>query len=66
MRAIQRFGKQLQKLRTRGGLTQEQLAVTADLRGADLRKLIDVPRVSFESMMRKRARTALAMFSGKS
>ncbi|HMC58402.1 MAG TPA: hypothetical protein VKJ01_04340 [Candidatus Solibacter sp.] len=36
------------------------------LRGAELRKLIDVPRVSFESMMRKRARTALAMFSGKS
>jgi hypothetical protein len=36
------------------------------LRDAELRKLIDVPRVSFESMMRKRARTALAMFSGKS
>jgi hypothetical protein len=36
------------------------------LRDAALRKLIDVPRVSFESMMRKRARTALAMFSGKS
>ncbi|HMC62199.1 MAG TPA: hypothetical protein VKJ01_23590 [Candidatus Solibacter sp.] len=36
------------------------------LRGAELRKLIDVPRVSFESMMRKRARSALAMFSGKS
>ena len=35
------------------------------LREAELRKLIDVPRVSFESMMRKRARTALAMFSGK-
>jgi hypothetical protein len=35
------------------------------VRGAELRKLIDVPRVSFESMMRKRARTALAMFSGK-
>jgi hypothetical protein len=34
------------------------------LRGAELRKLIDVPRVSFESMMRKRARTALAMFRG--
>jgi hypothetical protein len=33
------------------------------LRDAELRKLIDVPRVSFESMMRKRARTALAMFS---
>ena len=29
------------------------------LRGAELRKLIDVPRVSFESMMRKRARAAL-------
>jgi len=34
------------------------------LRSAELRKIIDVPRVSFESMMRKRARTALAMFSG--
>ena len=33
------------------------------LRGAEMRKLIDVPRVSFESMMRKRARTALAMFA---
>jgi hypothetical protein len=36
------------------------------LRGGDLRKLVDVPRGSFESMMRKRARTALAMFSAKS
>jgi hypothetical protein len=35
------------------------------LRGSELRKLIDVPRVSFESMMRKRARTALAMYGGK-
>jgi hypothetical protein len=34
-------------------------------RGAELRKLIDVPRVSFESMMRKRARTAMAIFSGQ-
>jgi hypothetical protein len=34
------------------------------LRDAELRKRIDVPRISFESMMRKRARTALAMFSG--
>jgi hypothetical protein len=34
------------------------------LRGAELRKIIDVPRISFESMMRKRTRTALAMFSG--
>ena len=31
MRAIQRFGKQLQRLRTIGGLTQEQLAVKAGL-----------------------------------
>ena len=31
MRAIQRFGKQLQRLRTRRGLTQEQLAVIAGL-----------------------------------
>lgn len=35
------------------------------LRAADLRKLIDVPRVSFEAMMRKRARAALALFSGR-
>ena len=31
MRAIQRFGKQLQRLRARRGLTQEQLAVKAGL-----------------------------------
>lgn len=31
MRAIQRFGQQLQRLRTRRGLTQEQLAVKAGL-----------------------------------
>ena len=36
------------------------------LRSAEMRKLIDVPRISFESMMRKRARTALALFNGKS
>ena len=36
------------------------------LRSAEIRKLIDVPRISFESMMRKRARTALAMFNEKS
>jgi hypothetical protein len=36
------------------------------LRTAEMRKLIDVPRVSFESMMRKRARAALAMFTGRS
>jgi hypothetical protein len=36
------------------------------LRSAEVRKLIDVPRISFESMMRKRARTALALFAGKS
>jgi hypothetical protein len=35
------------------------------LRSAEMRKLIDVPRASFESMMRKRARTALAIFGGK-
>jgi hypothetical protein len=35
------------------------------LRSGEMRKLIDVPRVSFESMMRKRARTALALFGGK-
>ena len=35
------------------------------LRGAELRKLIDVPRAAFESMMRKRARTTLALFQGK-
>jgi transcriptional regulator with XRE-family HTH domain len=31
MRAIQRFGQQLQRLRTKRGLTQEQLAVKAGL-----------------------------------
>jgi len=36
-------------------------AVRRLLRDADLRKLIDVPRVSFESMMRKRARSALQL-----
>jgi hypothetical protein len=36
------------------------------LRDAEMRKLISVPRISFESMMRKRARTALALFSEKS
>jgi hypothetical protein len=35
------------------------------LRAAEMRKLIDVPRASFESMMRKRARSALALFGGK-
>ena len=35
------------------------------LREAEMRKLIQVPRVSFESMMRKRARTALEIFRGK-
>lgn len=33
------------------------------LRAAEMRRLIDVPQISFESMMRKRARTALALFS---
>jgi hypothetical protein len=33
------------------------------LRDAEMRKLIDVPRASFESRMRKRARAALAIFS---
>jgi hypothetical protein len=32
------------------------------LKSSEMRKLIDVPCVSFESMMRKRARTALATF----
>jgi hypothetical protein len=32
------------------------------LRSAEMRKLVDVPRISFESMMRKRATTALALF----
>lgn len=35
------------------------------LRDAEMRKLISVPRISFESMMRKRARTALAMLRQK-
>ncbi len=34
------------------------------LRSAEMRKLIEVPRPSFESMMRKRARAALAIFGG--
>jgi hypothetical protein len=34
------------------------------LRGPEMRKLIDVPRVSFESMMRKRARAALVTLRG--
>jgi len=33
------------------------------LRGAEIRKLIHMPRVSFESMMRKRARTALDIWN---
>ncbi|MGD0131624.1 MAG: hypothetical protein ABSE57_06240 [Bryobacteraceae bacterium] len=36
------------------------------LREAEMRKLISVSRISFESMMRKRARTALALFGDKS
>ena len=39
MRAIQRFGKQLQRLRTSRGLTQEQLAVAANLSCAFLTRL---------------------------
>ncbi len=39
MRAIQRFGKQLQQLRTRRSLTQEQLAVTAGLSRTFLTRL---------------------------
>jgi hypothetical protein len=35
------------------------------LRGAEIRKLIDVARASFESMMRKRAQAALARFGGR-
>jgi hypothetical protein len=34
------------------------------LRSAETRKLIDVPRVSFESMMRKRARVSLGKLRG--
>jgi hypothetical protein len=40
-----------------------QNAVQSLLKESALRKLIDVPRGSFESMMRKRARVALALFS---
>ena len=39
MRAIQRLGKQLQQLRTRRSLTQEQLAVTAGLSRTFLTRL---------------------------
>jgi len=35
------------------------------LRGGELRKLVEVSRISFESMMRKRARTALANYRVK-
>ena len=34
------------------------------LRSAEMRKLIDVPRISFESMMRKRARASLGRLRG--
>ncbi len=34
------------------------------LRTAEMRKLINVPRISFESMMRKRARASLAKLRG--
>ena len=34
------------------------------LRNPEMRKLIDVPRISFESMMRKRARASLARLRG--
>jgi hypothetical protein len=34
------------------------------LRDAEMRKRIDVPRASFESMMRKRARAAISQFAG--
>ncbi|MEO8597402.1 MAG: hypothetical protein ABI759_29055 [Candidatus Solibacter sp.] len=40
-------------------------AVQRLLRDAALRKLVDVPRGSFEAMMRKRARTAVTQFRGK-
>ncbi|HXV68973.1 MAG TPA: helix-turn-helix transcriptional regulator [Nitrospira sp.] len=39
MRAIERFGKQLQRLRTGRGLTQEELAVNAGLARVYLNKL---------------------------
>jgi transcriptional regulator with XRE-family HTH domain len=39
MRAIQRFGRQLQRLRTKRGLTQEQLAVKAGLARVYVTKL---------------------------
>lgn len=39
MRAIERFGKQLQRLRTGRGLTQEQLAVKAGLARIYVNKL---------------------------
>jgi transcriptional regulator with XRE-family HTH domain len=39
MRAIQRFGRQLQRLRAHRGLTQEQLAVRAGLARLNVTKL---------------------------
>jgi hypothetical protein len=35
------------------------------LRSAEMRQRIEVPRVSFESMMRKRGRAGLAIFGGQ-
>lgn len=40
-------------------------ALQRAVRGGEVRKLADVPRASFEAMMRKRARTVLATFKGK-
>jgi hypothetical protein len=40
-------------------------AVQRMLKDSSLRKLVDVPRGSFEAMMRKRARTAVTLFRGK-
>ena len=69
MRAIQRFGKQLQRLRTRRGLTQDQLAVTANLSRTFLTRLElgqHDPSLSTLVRLAKALRVAVAELLGES
>ena len=69
MRAIQRFGKQLQRLRTRRGLTQEQLAVTAGLSRTFLTRLElgqHDPSLSTLVRMAKALRVSVTVLLGES
>jgi len=69
MRAIQRFGKQLQRLRTRRGLTQEQLAVTAGLSRTFLTRLElgqHDPSLSTLVRMAKALKVSVAVLLGES